>query len=647
MIRPTIKRGATQLCIVVILSHVSQVRADVFRHASANFGSNSTCSVVDTLIAIKLAPNTVIEDTIAFLKAIPLIDPSYSPWSYGQGFWLERVAQGATFDSAYARACTTSGVGYVNPVVAGTGGGLALLTDRVSSMIKESISAEQMSAIADSLGLDVARVDSATGRLWRFQKSGMELGTILQVCSLLFESGAVEFAEPVFASPNALCSDPNDPLFSDQWYLKNHAPLEGHDMNAIGAWQLTSGSPNVSIAFVDAGIEFGHLDFGNLAAAALGARETAATKPSNAATLVRPYERDIAGQYRDKIGTDADPSAELNKPITCHIPNSKACYHGTATAAMIFARKNNSVDMAGLAPECSISAVKVNADDDETGTVISEDFDAATRYILDTWRLHKVADPVEQLPALPIVSSQVSLAYETSEARACIDSLYAEGLLWVNSAGGRDEAKSVEWPGLLSSVISVTALNQADVPEYLIAYGPELDLSAAGVHVATLDPTGEYGKTNLDYDLDATGASQATPLVAGTAALVYSVRPDLIPLNGPPTTIISVLFNSADDTVGDEYLDTPGRDDFYGEGRVNAFRALLAVSRGNPNGDKVLDLRDVAEVMRETTSAAAPIHRGLSDLDCDGDVDQADVGIEFDIVFGGMERPEPCFQFDY
>lgn len=61
----------------------------------------------------------------------------------------------------------------------------------------------------------------------------------------------------------------------------------------------------------------------------------------------------------------------------------------------------------------------------------------------------------------------------------------------------------------------------------------------------------------------AAGTSMASPAVAGVAALVVGK-------NGPmqPAQLETVLRNSADD------LGKPGNDDFYGRGRVNAWRAV-------------------------------------------------------------------------
>jgi len=65
----------------------------------------------------------------------------------------------------------------------------------------------------------------------------------------------------------------------------------------------------------------------------------------------------------------------------------------------------------------------------------------------------------------------------------------------------------------------------------------------------------------------AAGTSVASPIVAGVAALVFSVNPSLT-----PTQVQNLLKQSADD------LGLPGWDAMYGSGRINAARALSLAS---------------------------------------------------------------------
>ncbi len=76
-----------------------------------------------------------------------------------------------------------------------------------------------------------------------------------------------------------------------------------------------------------------------------------------------------------------------------------------------------------------------------------------------------------------------------------------------------------------------------------------------------------YSTTLDDAYLSASGTSTATPHVSGLAALVWSVQPDLT--NEEVAQVIT-------ETVRD--LGTPGRDEFYGWGRIDAYQAVSSVA---------------------------------------------------------------------
>jgi hypothetical protein len=65
------------------------------------------------------------------------------------------------------------------------------------------------------------------------------------------------------------------------------------------------------------------------------------------------------------------------------------------------------------------------------------------------------------------------------------------------------------------------------------------------------------------------GTSFSAPLVAGVCALLAAVRPTLNQAEAR-----QLLCAAADDQVGDA-TDTPGFDNYYGWGRLNAFHTLL------------------------------------------------------------------------
>ena len=95
----------------------------------------------------------------------------------------------------------------------------------------------------------------------------------------------------------------------------------------------------------------------------------------------------------------------------------------------------------------------------------------------------------------------------------------------------------VNYPATLPEVMCVGASNEWDERKSKTSkdgetwwgscFGPEMDLVAPGVHIATTDISGASGYAGGNYSLAFNGTSSATPHVAAAAALVLSVAPSL------------------------------------------------------------------------------------------------------------------------
>jgi hypothetical protein len=107
------------------------------------------------------------------------------------------------------------------------------------------------------------------------------------------------------------------------------------------------------------------------------------------------------------------------------------------------------------------------------------------------------------------------------------------------------------------TIVTVAATDSADQRASWSAYGPVVDVAAPGVGIWTTTAGGGYSAVS--------GTSFSSPLTAGVVALMLSANPAL-----QPSQVDSILASTADD------LGTPGRDDYFGSGRINAARAVSA-----------------------------------------------------------------------
>jgi subtilisin family serine protease len=215
--------------------------------------------------------------------------------------------------------------------------------------------------------------------------------------------------------------------------------------------------------------------------------------------------------------------------------------HGTAVAGVAAAVTGNGAGVAGAAWECGLMPVRVT----------NTDGFASLFAILQalSWAVDNGA-------------KIINLSFENIHASAALST----GLAYVRSEGGITVAAAGNSGSLdpapdQPDVVSVAATNASDGRPSWSSYGPFVDITAPG---ASLKTTKNGGGT-----VTISGTSFSSPLVAGIAALVWSVDSTLT-----PAQVEALLEGSAVD------LGVAGRDDQYGAGRVDAAAAVAAAVAG-------------------------------------------------------------------
>jgi subtilisin family serine protease len=160
----------------------------------------------------------------------------------------------------------------------------------------------------------------------------------------------------------------------------------------------------------------------------------------------------------------------------------------------------------------------------------------------------------------------MSLQYYTGTTyfRNAVAYGHASGMVLV-AATGNNQGNVIAFPARWPETIAVGATDNRDQWATFSNYGPQISVSAPGVNVASLYRNNQYAWMS--------GTSMASPHVAGTAALVWSYNPQL-----SNDEVRAAIEATADD------LGTPGWDQFFGYGRINAHAALVFVGPGDPGG---------------------------------------------------------------
>jgi hypothetical protein len=379
-----------------------------------------------------------------------------------------------------------------------------------------------------------------------------------------------------------LCEEqiPSDKYFNnypnpDQWYLNT--------IQAPFAWALTTGNPDVKVGIIDVGFDWEHPDLGPgedgydniyLNQSTVPNQGEDAWNPWNDPTAHNPDDDDNNGYYNDWKGWgemndenhyptfyNGNDARNYSKDFLIHNGfGLEKWYHGTFIAGIIGAKTNNDIGIAGIAggwqtKGSSLIFYKIGLYGSVAGGI---------DYLVNQLSYFK-ADIIEMAFSTP----------QSDVIDAAILNAYNNGVFLIAAAGNHTPGSvgwQVTYPANNEYVYAVgaTDLNDYHKPESNLGDG--LDISAPGEDIYGLIPTDGMEWCNDCYDNYIDGnTSAASAMVAGTAALMLSVNPDISNVD------IKNILNETADKV---HLDDPyeyNDDDwcwFVGHGRLNTYKAV-------------------------------------------------------------------------
>jgi subtilisin family serine protease len=333
-------------------------------------------------------------------------------------------------------------------------------------------------------------------------------------------SALFRFYFPLAAKDGSTASRfPNDPFWPSQYGPMN--------VQALQAWNVTTGSNSVVIAVIDSGVDLNHPDLAGKVWTNPG--ESGGGRESNGIDDDGDgYVDDWRGW--DFVAKDNDPQDKYG--------------HGTHVAGIAAAASNNGVGIAGMAWGPRIMVLRVL---NSIGT--GEESDVATAIL---WAVNHGARIVNLSLGGPVPSKLMEDA---------VNEAYARGVTVV-AAAGNEAGQGVIYPAVYPQAIAVASVGITYTVSSFSSFGPEVDVAAPGESVFSTYWTAAEGSTYRAMS----GTSMAAPHVSGIAALLAS-----LPQFDTPDKIRAALELAARDE-GD-----PGWDELYGWGVVQAYSALLIV----------------------------------------------------------------------
>lgn len=398
---------------------------------------------------------------------------------------------------------------------------------------KASASTQQKAQARNSVGARISdanrdEIDDRFKNLMQGRVAQLELRgySVKQAIEVLKNNAAVAYAEPNYVWKKALT--PSDTRYGDLWGLNNTGQNGGTadaDIDAAEAWDITTGSRDIVIGVIDTGVDYAHEDLIDNMWINPNEIPNDGIDNDNNGYIDDIYGIDTANGDSDPIDDDA---------------------HGTHVSGTIGASGDNGIGVVGVNHQVSIAACKFLGDDG-TGSTAG------------------AIECIDYFTALKIAGINIKATNNSwgggPFSQALKDSISAAGdagIMFFAAAGnaGTDNDASPHYPSSYDNenLVAVANTNRNDADDGDSFGLTSVDLTAPGAAILSTTPGNTYSVFS--------GTSMATPHVAGSAALLWSIDPDL-----SISEMKEILLTSGDDNAWAEGRTVSGK-------RLNVNNAL-------------------------------------------------------------------------
>lgn len=366
----------------------------------------------------------------------------------------------------------------------------------------------------DEYGRDVKMKYVADGRIVKVNiPKGVSRDHLIKK---LASHPAVEVAEPNY-QVKAL-GMPDDPRFNELWGMYNdgaNGGLAGADIKAVDAWDISTGSRDIIIGIIDTGMDYNHPDL----------IDNRWVNPGNLPGST--YGWSALNDNGDPMDSDS---------------------HGTHVAGTIGASGNNGEGVVGVNWQVTLLPCQFLGPSGGTTAGAIE----CINYFTDL----KVNHGVD----IKATNNSWGGGGYSETLREAIQSGGDAGILFIAASGndGGDADSAPMYPAAydLDAIVSVASTDRTDAMSGFSNYGlTSVDLGAPGSAILSTVPGGGYASYS--------GTSMASPHVAGSAALLWSVNPELT-----AAEMKTILMDSGDSLLSLEGKTVSGK-------RVNLVNAMV------------------------------------------------------------------------
>lgn len=346
-------------------------------------------------------------------------------------------------------------------------------------------------------------------RIYQFTYSAdVPLETVINT---VYSMNIVEYAEPNYIMKPQYTV--NDASVGQQYHINK--------IKANLAWDVNKGDTNIVIGIIDSEIQYDHPDL-------------SPNIKYNYADPIDGIDNDGDGYVDNFRGYDLGEGDNNTK--------SSSNIHGSHVSGCASPATDNGIGVAGPGFKCKLLPVKIA--------------NSAGSLIAGYEGIEYAADH-----GAKIINCSWGSAGGGQSGQDVIDYVTINKDALVVAAAGNDNNEIELFPGAYNYVLSVAATTSTDKRASFSSYGTWVDVSAPGDNIYATYPTNSYSFLS--------GTSMASPVTAGSAALVKSTFPFLNALQ------VGEQLRVTCDPMSTETQWVAGK---MGKGRINLFAAVSGIS---------------------------------------------------------------------
>jgi subtilisin family serine protease len=378
-------------------------------------------------------------------------------------------------------------------------------------------------------------------RLWVLE---VEAGEELEIANNLARNPNVEFAEPnwllqVVPCGTGDCETVNDFHFGRKWDLYNSGVITDNLGNSLGV----TGMARADISWIE------------------GRTQLEANGGVTGTARVAILDTGIRGTHQDLAN-----KVVANRNFVCSNLILGICFgsvnanawqdthgHGTHVAGIAAAHGNNGGGVPGVAYSANVQLVNARV-----CSASGCPTDAIVNGI--NWAVSQGAQ---------VLNLSLGGGAAQASIQAALRNAVNNNVLPI-CASGNDGRGTVSWPAAFPECMAVGSTSWSDTRASYSNWGPEVEISAPGGDVGGIALILSAGHQNDAAYVYMAGTSMATPQVAGLAGLLRATGMT------SAEAIRTRLKATADD------LGVEGRDNEFGHGRINVYRAITQMNAAIP-----------------------------------------------------------------